>query len=176
LNAITRPIFPTGKKTAKYSFLLSILTSILYTINIDCKIDDKIDSKKESSVTMQNASAYSASYFAVGTPGGSAALCARLRLFPLKPLWTRVLRKIHHYTQGSALLSNRDKSLLLHYARWTRASFTIHPAAVFGSVVADRALTTRFAGLRQYASLQSSSLHSHMAIHDWAGRPTTESG
>lgn len=110
---------------------------------------------------MQNASAYNASYFAVGTPGGSAALCARLRLFPLKPLWTRFLRKIHHYTQGSALLSNRDKSLLSHYARWTRAPFTIHPAAVFVSVVTDRALTPRFAGLRQYASLQSSSFHSH---------------
>ncbi len=125
---------------------------------------------------MQNAVACPASCFTEGTPGGSAARCARLRLFDLKPFWTAGLRQIHHCTRGSAPLSNRDESLLPHCARWTRAPFAIHPAAVFGSVVTDRALTPRFAGLRPYASLLSSSLHSRSAMCDWAGRPTTESG
>lgn len=125
---------------------------------------------------MQNAFAYPASCFTGSTPGGSAAFCARLRLFALKPFWTKGLQQIHHCTRGSAPLSNRDKSLLPHYARWTRAPFAIHPAAVFGSVVTDRALTPRLAGLRPYASLQSSSLCSLAASRDWAGRPTTERG
>jgi hypothetical protein len=131
---------------------------------------------------MQNAVAWLANRFKRGTPVGSADLCARLRLFALNPFWTNGLQQIHHYTRGNAPLSNRDKSLLRHYARWTRASFAIHPAAVFGPVVSSRALTPRFAGHRPYASLQSSSPHSHwdksllFAIHDWAGRPTTESG
>ena len=125
---------------------------------------------------MLNAIAYLASCFTKSTPGGSAAFCARLRLFDLKAFWTKSLRQIHHCTRGSAPLSNRDKSLLLHCARWTRAPFAIHPAAVFSSVVSSRALTPRFAGLRLYAPLHSSSLYSLSAICDWAERPTTESG
>lgn len=125
---------------------------------------------------MQNAIAYHASCFTFGTPGGSAAFCARLRLFALNPFWTNGLRQIHHCTRGSAPLSNRDKSLLLHIDRWTRSTFAIHPAAVEVSVVSDRALTPRLAGLRPYASLQSSSLCSLSASRDWAGRPTTERG
>lgn len=125
---------------------------------------------------MKKAIACLASRYKDSTPGGSAALCARLRLFALKPLWTLGLQQIHHYTRGSAPLSNRDKSLLPHFSRWTRSAFAIHPAAVCTSVVSDRALTPRFAGLRPYASLLSSSLHSLAAIRDWAERPTHENG
>jgi len=103
--------------------------------------------------TMQNAFAYTVSRFAGSTPGGSAAFCAKLRLFALNPFWTKGLRQIHHCTRGSAPLSIRDKSLLLHYARWMLAPFAIHPAAVFCSVVTDGALTPRLAGLRHYAAL-----------------------
>lgn len=125
---------------------------------------------------MKKAIACLASRYKDSTPGGSAALCARLRLFALKPIWTLGLQQIHHYTRGSAPLSNRDKSLLLHFSRWTRSAFAIHPAAVCTSVASDRALTPRFAGLRPYASLLSSSLHSLAAIRDWAERPTHENG
>lgn len=131
---------------------------------------------KQGFSTMQNAGAYHASCFSFGTSGGSAAFCARLRLFALKLFCTNSLQQIHHWTRGSAPLTNRDKSLFPHIVRWTLSTFEIHPAAVKVSVVTDRALTPRLAGLRLCASLHSSSFCSLSATHDWAERPTTNAG
>lgn len=57
-----------------------------------------------------------------------------------------------------------------------RPQYKFTPAAVYVSVASYRALTPRLAGLRIYASLRHSLLHSLAAICNRAGCPTTERG
>lgn len=145
-----------------------------FVVKIDGIIDIKIDMYGVQK--MLKLESFLAFIFIFNAIAGSAGLRAfRLRLFPLKPFWTKGLGEIHLCTRGSAPFSKRDKSLLYNSVRWTLSSLNNSPCRRLRLGRTVRVLTTHFVGLRQSALLLSLSY-----IAGWLSKmgwtPTAKSG